>query len=71
MSILPSVIERKLGQLRFPTLFVITTLVFLGDLAVPDVLPFVDEILLALATLMMGSLRRKKDADGDTAIRSK
>jgi hypothetical protein len=60
MSILPALIERRLASLRFPTLFVLTLLIFLADLAVPDVVPFIDEILLALGTLLLGSLRRNR-----------
>ena len=38
--IIPGFLHRYLGRLRFPTLFVLTTVVLLADLAVPDVLPF-------------------------------
>ena len=44
--------------LRFPLLFAVLALVFLVDLLVPDLIPFVDEILLGLATALIGSLRR-------------
>lgn len=57
--ILPRVVRRFLGGLRFPQLFGLTTLVFLVDLVVVDGLPFVDEILLGLVSLLLASLRRK------------
>jgi hypothetical protein len=48
----------KLGRrLRFPQLFVFVLAVFLIDLAVPDLIPFADEILLGLLTVLLGSLR--------------
>lgn len=47
------------GRLRFPTLFLITAALFLVDLVVPDFIPFVDEILLGLGTLLLSSWRRK------------
>ena len=50
------------GRLRFPWLFLLTVAVFLFDLAVPDLIPFVDEVLLGLSALVLGSLRRKKPA---------
>lgn len=55
-------IMRFASRLRFPQLFLLVATLFLVDLAIPDVIPFVDEILLGLATLLLGSLRRKGDA---------
>ncbi|MDX1566901.1 MAG: DUF6116 family protein [Longimicrobiales bacterium] len=52
---------RFLGRLRFPQLFVLTFVVFLVNLAVPDVIPFVDEILLALGSLILGSLKERAE----------
>jgi len=48
------------GKLRFPKLFALAAAVFLVDLFVPDFIPFADEILLGLATLLLGSLRRRR-----------
>ncbi len=45
--------------LRFPKLFAITATLFLVDLVVPDVIPFADEILLALITALLGSLKKR------------
>lgn len=49
-----------LGDLRFPQLFVVLAVVFLIDLFVPDVLPFVDELILGLLTLMTGTWRDRR-----------
>ena len=49
-----------LGRLRHPQLFLVAGLLFLVDVAIPDVIPFVDEILLATATLWLGSRRKDK-----------
>ena len=46
------------SKLRFRTLFLVTAGLFALDLVIPDVLPFVDEILLGLATLLLSSLRK-------------
>lgn len=46
--------------LRFPRLLLLTALLFLADLAIPDFIPFIDEILLGLATLILGRMRRRK-----------
>ena len=46
------------SRLRFPTLFMITAALFLFDLALPDLVPFIDEILLGLGTLLLASWRK-------------
>ena len=46
------------ARLRFPTLFWITAGIFLVDLLVPDFIPFADEILLGLATLILSNLQK-------------
>ncbi len=48
------------GKLRFRQLFLLTGALFVIDLVVPDMLPFVDEILLGLLTLLFASLRKPK-----------
>jgi hypothetical protein len=53
-------VARFAAGLRFPALFALTATLLVFDLFVPDLVPFVDEILLALVTLLLGSLRRKK-----------
>jgi hypothetical protein len=52
-------VSRFASKLRFPTLFLITAGLFLVDLAVPDAIPFADELLLGLGALLLGSLRRR------------
>lgn len=49
------------GRLRFPTLFLIALALFVIDMVVPDPIPFVDEILLGLGTLLFASWRRRRD----------
>jgi hypothetical protein len=49
------------GRLRFPTLFLVTLGLFVLDLVVPDPIPFVDEVLLGLGTLLFASWRRRRD----------
>ena len=50
-----------LGRLRFPWLFGIFAAVFAMDVLVPDVLPFVDEIMIGIATIVLSQLRRRKE----------
>jgi hypothetical protein len=51
------------SRLRFPKLFMLTAALFAVDLFLPDPIPLLDEILLGLMTLMLGSLRTRKRAD--------
>jgi hypothetical protein len=51
-------VARFAAGLRFPTLFALMATLFLLDLVIPDVIPFVDEIMLALGTLLLGTLRK-------------
>lgn len=47
-------------NLRFPGLFLILAGITLADLIIPDFIPFVDEIGLALLTLLLGSWRDRR-----------
>lgn len=52
-------VTRFAAGLRFPALFALVAGLFLLDVMVPDLVPFVDEVLLALGTLLVGSLRKR------------
>ena len=52
--------QRLGARLRFPQLFLLTLVLFVGDLLVPDLIPLVDEILLGLITLMLGMWKQKR-----------
>jgi uncharacterized protein DUF6116 len=55
---------RFASGLRFPTLFKITAALFVLDLLIPDVIPFADELLLGLLTLLFASLKRRRTGSG-------
>lgn len=48
-------------KLRYPTLFKITAGLFVLSLLIPDPLPFVDEILFGLSTLLLANWKNRKD----------
>lgn len=60
---MPNPITRPLLRwaegLRFPRLALFTAALFVLDLVIPDFIPFVDEILLGLATLLLTNLRQR------------
>lgn len=51
--------SRFASRLRFPWLVALTGGILVVDLFVPDFIPFVDEILLALATMVLAGFRNK------------
>jgi hypothetical protein len=57
-----ALVTRYLGRLRYPWLFAITAGLFLLDVFIPDVVPLGDELLLALATMLIAS-RKRDDPD--------
>lgn len=60
---LGALIARFARRLRHPQLFWLMAGVFALDLFIPDMVPFADEILLALGTVFLGSLRKKDDSE--------
>lgn len=54
------IIQRSTTKLRYPWLLAITVALFGLDLVVPDVIPFVDEILLGLGAVILARLRVRR-----------
>lgn len=55
-------------KLKHPALFKLVAALFLLDMFIPDVIPFVDEILLGLGTLLLANWKnRGASADADPA----
>jgi hypothetical protein len=55
-------VGRFAAGLRYPTLFKLLLALFVVDFLVPDVIPFFDEIALALGTLLVGALKKRRDS---------
>lgn len=53
-------LTRWASGLRFPTLLAVTAVLFLIDLVVPDFVPFADELMLGLLTLILATLRKAR-----------
>ncbi|MES9941691.1 MAG: DUF6116 family protein [Candidatus Thiodiazotropha sp. 6PLUC2] len=47
-------------KLRFRQLFLLTASLFFLDLLIPDFIPFADELILGLLTLLFASWRKPK-----------
>lgn len=49
------------GRLSYPRLFALTAALFALDVVVPDLVPFADELLLGLGTLLLANWKKRKD----------
>lgn len=56
-------VTRFAAGMRFPTLFKLCAALFVIDLFLPDFVPFADEIMLALLTLLVGAFRKRRRTD--------
>jgi hypothetical protein len=52
-----------LSRLSFPRLFLLAAALWAVDMVVPDFVPFIDELLLGIATLLLASFRKRKAPD--------
>jgi hypothetical protein len=59
----PGLVNTYASRLRFPRLLALTATLFVIDLAVPDFIPFIDEILLGLGTLVLANLRTRRNTE--------
>ena len=50
---------RWVGRLSYPRLFMVTAALFALTLLIPDPIPFVDELLLGLGTLLLANWKRR------------
>ena len=62
-GVIPALMEKFAGRLRFPQLFAFTGTLFLLDLLIPDLIPFADEMMLGLLTLMLGTWKKRVPAE--------
>lgn len=59
VKILPGVLLRRAQRLRFPHLFLLFLGLLVVNLLVPDPVPFIDELILALGTLLFSAWKRR------------
>ena len=51
------------GKLSYPRLFALTAALFAVDVVIPDFVPFADELLLGLGTLLLANWKKRKDPE--------
>lgn len=54
-------ILRWFGKLSYPRLFLFAAVLFVADTLIPDFIPFADELLLGLGTLLLANFRKRND----------
>ena len=59
-NVIRRTLDRLVGDLRFPQLFLLVGALFVLDVLIPDFIPLVDEIILGLLTLMLGTWKNRK-----------
>ncbi len=57
---------RFFGKLSFPRLFLLTAVLFVVDVIVPDFVPFADELLLGLGTLVLANWKSRTPSDASS-----
>lgn len=60
-KVLPGVLLGFAQRLRFPHLFLLILGLFVLDLLLPDFIPFIDEILLGMLTLLLAAWKQRKE----------
>ncbi len=51
------------GRLRFPVLFTITLVLWAVTILIPDPIPFLDEIVVGLVTLLFASWKKRRPSE--------
>ena len=66
-----SIASRLLGNLnlRFPTLVLILGILTLTDIMIPDFIPVIDEIVLAIMTILFGMWKNRKPVNAPGSAR--
>jgi hypothetical protein len=50
-----------LARLRYRSLFLVAAALLAIDLVIPDAIPFADEVLLGIVTIVLSRLRKPKE----------
>ncbi|HET7125763.1 MAG TPA: DUF6116 family protein [Lysobacter sp.] len=54
-------ILRWFGKLSYPRLFLLAAVLFVADTLIPDFIPFADELLLGLGTLLLANFKKRNE----------
>ena len=65
-----NLIQKFASRLRYPQLFALVGSIFVVDLFIPDMIPFADEILLGLMTVLLGSLKNRREQQQPRVVKN-
>lgn len=60
-------VMRWMSRLSYPRLFLLAAVLFVATLLFPDPIPFVDEILLGIGTVVLANWKSRKKPTGNDA----
>ena len=66
-SPVPEIVGSLVGRLKYPWVFALLVALLVVDLVIPDPIPFVDEMMLALLTFLVGSWRTRQRGTSEAA----
>ena len=59
------IVGSLVARMKYPWVFVLLAAIFVVDTIIPDPIPFVDEIMLALLTFLVGTWRTRGRSAGE------
>jgi hypothetical protein len=62
---LVGVFLRWASKLRFPYMFVLTAVLFVLNLFIPDIIPMADEVIMGLVAVLLANLRKKPEEEAE------
>jgi len=58
---LNALVQRFAPRVKHPLLFLAVLVLFVVDLLIPDLIPFIDEVMLGLLSVLLGSWRARRE----------
>jgi uncharacterized protein DUF6116 len=63
-TLLVAPLLRWFARLSYPRLFLLTAILFVVDVLIPDFIPFADELLLGLGALLLANWKKRQSPSG-------
>lgn len=60
-------VQRFLERRRFPTLLIVLAGLFVANVFIPDPIPLIDEMIMLVATVAVGAIRKRPKDDDELA----
>lgn len=70
MGVGSKAVEKAASKLKYPWLLALVALLFILDLTVLDPVPFVDEVILGLLTVLLARWRERSDPEEEPPMKN-